>query len=175
MRRILILAVAMLMCMVAASAQTSVAFRVCRVVDGDTFEGGLVGNDADALRGLNSFTVRVSGIDAPERNQPYGDMATVYLKRMIGGLVVRLEVHKKDQYGRWVATVRYGSTDIAEEMLSEGMAWHYSEFDNNLRYEALEEGARYRKVGLWKDDQPVAPWEWRRMSKAERDRIRVKN
>lgn len=55
------------------------------------------------------------------------------------------------------------------------MAWHYSEFDNNLRYEALEEGARYRKVGLWRDEQPVAPWEWRRMSKQERDRIRVKN
>ena len=150
-----------------------VTLRVSRVVDGDTFEGyidngGNPGANPLAID-LNRLTIRICGIDAPERGQYYGDVAKVSLQRLIEGKTVQLELVQKDRYGRWVAKVSFQGVDIAGEMLKNGLAWYYKEYENNPRYAQLEAGARLRRLGLWSDDRAVPPWEWRKMSKVERD------
>ena len=153
-----------------------VVLNVSRVIDGDTFEGQL---DNGGNPGVNPWAieltrivVRISGIDAPERGQYYGDVATLHLQWLISGKAVGLKLKQRDSYGRWIATAFLDGADIAEEMLKEGLAWHYKEHDSNPRYAQLEAEAKQDGRGLWCDDRAVPPWEWRRMSKYERDAFR---
>ena len=153
-----------------------VYLKVSRVIDGDTFEGRLVESGNPGVNPwayeLTKVVVRINGIDAPERGQSYGDVATLYLYSLIGEKTVGLKLKEKDSYGRWIATVYLNGEDIAEEMLRQGLAWHFKEHDSNLHYVQLENEARWNGFGLWCDDRPVAPWQWRRMNKVERDEFR---
>ena len=155
-----------------------VYLKVSRVIDGDTFEGRLVESGNPGVNPwayeLTKVVVRINGIDAPERGQFYGDVATLHLYSLIGGKTVGLKLKQKDIYGRWIATVYLDGEDVAEEMLRQGMAWHFKEHDSNPHYAQLENEARWNGFGLWRDDRLVAPWRWRRMSKAERDAYRNK-
>jgi endonuclease YncB( thermonuclease family) len=64
--------------------------------------------------------------------------------------------------------------DVNLEMLKAGLAWHYKQYEREQakedreRYAAAEEEARAGRVGLWRDAEPVAPWDWRKKEKAER-------
>ena len=121
---------------------------------------------------LTKIVVRINGIDAPERGQFYGDVATLHLQWLISGKAVGLKLKQRDMYGRWIATAYHDGTDIGAEMLKEGLAWHYKEHDGNPLYAQLEAEAKLAGLGLWCDDRAVPPWEWRRMSKYERDAYR---
>ena len=158
------------------SDTVGIVLNVSRVIDGDTFEGRL---DNGGNPGVNPWAieltrivVRISGIDAPERGQYYGDVATLHLHWLISGKAVGLKLKQRDSYGRWIATAYLDGADIAEELLQQGLAWHYKEHDSNPRYAQLETEARQDGRGLWCDDRAVPPWEWRRMSKYERDAYR---
>lgn len=153
-----------------------VVLNVSRVIDGDTFEGRL---DNGGNPGVNPWAieltrivVRISGIDAPERGQYYGEVATLHLQWLISGKAVGLKLKQRDSYGRWIATAYLNGADVAEELLKEGLAWHYKEYDSNPRYAQLEAEAKRNGLGIWSDDRAVPPWEWRKMSKYERDAYR---
>lgn len=162
------------------SDSVKVFLKVSRVIDGDTFEGRMTVNSKEAYNpGVNPWayeltklTIRINGIDAPERGQYYGDVATLHLQWLISGKTVGLKLKQKDMYGRWIATAYQDGADIGAEMLKEGLAWHYKEVDGNPRYAQLEAEARQAGLGLWSDDRAVAPWVWRKMSKYERDAYR---
>ena len=162
------------------SDSVKVFLKVSRVIDGDTFEGRMTVNSKEAYNpGVNPWAyeltkviIRISGIDAPERGQYYGDVATLHLQWLISGKTVGLKLKQRDSYGRWIATAYLDCADIAEELLKEGLAWHYKEHDCNICYAQLEAEAKQDGRGLWCDDRAVPPWEWRRMSKYERDAYR---
>jgi endonuclease YncB( thermonuclease family) len=153
-----------------------VVLKVSRVIDGDTFEGRLDNGGNPGVnpwaQQLTKIVVRINGIDAPERGQFYGDVATLHLQWLISGKAVGLKLKQRDMYGRWIATAFHDGVDIGAEMLKEGLAWHYKEVDGNPRYAQLEAEAKLAGLGLWCDDRAVPPWEWRRMSKYERDAYR---
>ena len=158
------------------SDSVKVFLKVSRVIDGDTFEGQL---DNGGNPGVNPWAieltrivVRINGIDAPERGQFYGDVASLHLQWLISGKAVGLKLKQRDSYGRWIATAYLDGADIAEELLQQGLAWHYKDYDSNPRYAQLEAEAKRNGLGLWCDDQAVPPWEWRRMSKYDRDAYR---
>ena len=57
------------------------------------------------------------------------------------------------------------------ERVRAGMAWWYRQYakeqtpaDRQL-YELAENDARAAKRGLWADNEPMPPWEWRRAGK----------
>jgi micrococcal nuclease len=67
-----------------------------------------------------------------------------------------------DRYKRTVAIVYNNENKcVNEEMLKSGLAWHYVKYDNNANWQQLETNARQNKIGLWADNNPVAPWQWR--------------
>ena len=124
-----------------------------RVLDGDTFKSG-------------ETRVRLWGIDAPEKGQPYADEARARLKELIEGKAVRLEWKDKDQHSREVAIVYAGSTNINLQMVKEGLAWHYEYFAPDAEdLAAAEKAARKSRKGLWADDEPVNPYEFRKLSR----------
>ena len=123
------------------------------VMDGDTFKSG-------------ETRVRLWGIDAPEKGQPYADKARARLKELIEGKAVRLEWKDRDQHSREVAIVYAGSTNINLQMVKEGLAWHYAYFAPDAEdLAAAEKAARKSRKGLWKDKNPVNPYEFRKLSR----------
>lgn len=137
--------------------QAQLTGDVSYVSDGDTFK----------MVGLNGekFTVRVADIDCPESAQPYGLEAKSFTLKLLLNKRVSVQVKTVDLYGRLVASVRYEDKDLAELLLINGLAWHYKQYSKSKYLAQLEGDARHRKIGLWIDDSPTAPWEYRRGKK----------
>ena len=126
---------------------------VTRVVDGDTIHVSV---------GLTKHVIRLSEIDTPERDQPWGGQASRALTDKLNKARVTVLTTETDRYGRLVGKVLLGSRDINREMVREGHAWVYRKY---LQYRSLledERTARQRRVGLWGSDSPIEPWSWRR-------------
>lgn len=126
--------------------------KLDRVTDGDTV----------VLR--DGTRVRLHGIDAPERNQPFGSQATAALEYMADRTVYVLEIDT-DRYGRLVGQLYHAEEgyDINASMVCAGFAWWYERYarDDKL-LQACESEARRDSKGLWADPNPIPPWDWRR-------------
>jgi micrococcal nuclease len=139
--------------------------RVTRVNDGDSIEVDL---DSGHAR------VRMSAIDTPEYDQPYGAQSSAALKALLPvGTPVELEVVTQDQFKRMVAVVWLVQgnqrTNVNETMLRQGHAWAYRRYMKDPKYCDIEQEARSKKSGLWA--QPVSDWvyppEWRFLKNGE--------
>ena len=101
------------------------------------------------------------------KQQPFAGRSQEHLSKLVRRQVVVVQWHKKDRYGRLVGTVSVKGLDVGLEQLRAGMAWHYRRYENEqtpedmMQYSAAESGARARRIGLWQDQYPVPPWEWR--------------
>ena len=152
--------------------------KVVGIIDGDTID--ILTADKATIR------IRLNGIDAPETGQPSCKNAKQYLSEFNGGQVVRVVTHGKDRYGRTIGDVfvrddggpniRTGTVlpdwNINREIVQEGLAWHYKKYLTDINQEMDEFTARDRKLGLWADVRRVAPWDWRKLSTSERDKLR---
>lgn len=133
--------------------------RVVRILDGDTVE---IRTDTATPK------IRLTGIDAPEKRQAFGEAAKRELSRLCFGKAVTFQPRKTDRYGRTVATVECEGIDAGLAMIRAGFAWHYKTYAKEQptaereAYATAEEEARDARRGLWRDASPVPPWEWRR-------------
>lgn len=139
----------------------------------DTLTGRVVGiADGDTLTLLDATNtqhkIRLSGIDSPEKGQPFGQACKKRLSDLAYGRVVAVESNKLDRYGRVIGKVLVNSQDVNLEQVRYGCGWHYKKYqneqipDDRLSYNAAEELARASSVGLWADNEPMPPWEWRK-------------
>lgn len=132
----------------------ALGLSVVSIADGDT----LTVTD-DAVR----TTVRLAEIDAPERAQPYSQVARRNLAAMCQfALEIRLEPVSTDRYGRTVAHLWCDGVHVNWRQVEDGLAWCF------LRYLKvretclpLEDKARTERRGLWREPSPVAPWDFR--------------
>lgn len=137
--------------------------RVVGVSDGDTI------TLLDASR--QQHKIRLSGIDAPEKAQPYGQHSKEHLSRLIFNRQVSAECGKTDKYRRQVCKVVLDGTDINLAQIRAGMAWWYRQYAREQAdadravYERAEYGAQEARLGLWRHPNPEAPWEWRHRRK----------
>lgn len=134
--------------------------RVLRVADADSLT--VLGRDE------NPYKIRLQGIDAPERQQAYGALCKQKMTRLLEQQRVDVEAYKRDRYQRLVAKVRLRDKDIALEMLRVGCGWHYTAYAqeqswrDQRAYAKAERYARQNRLGLWRDANPEAPWDYRR-------------
>jgi micrococcal nuclease len=123
-----------------------------RVADGDTVT--VITSNQTKLR------IRMLGIDAPETpkgtkfpGQPYGPEAEAYLKQLVDGKRVRVEIFGVDRYKRLLSTIFIDGKDINLVMIEMGFAEVYRgpESGNPYKqqYQAAEETARAAKKGMW--------------------------
>lgn len=142
----------------------------------DTLQGRVVGiADGDTVTVLDSsntqFKIRLMGIDAPEKKQAFGNRAKQSLSELVFNKQVTVEYSKKDKYGRTVGKIVVDGIDANLELVKTGLAWHYKKYQNEQSindrsiYAQAEEQARAEKRGLWFDNVPIAPWEWRKLGK----------
>lgn len=127
-------------------------FKVVRILDGDTLV--IIGDDDIEL------TLRLAGIDAPEKDQPFGGEAKSFLEDLLTEQSISLEDVRKEKYGRLLAHAYLNSRWIDLEVIEHGMAWVYPDADSRLLREA-EATARSKKLGVWSSESPTPPWEWR--------------
>lgn len=138
--------------------------KVVRVADGDT----VTLLDVDRRQ----HTIRLSGIDAPERLQPYGQQSRKHLAHGVLGKTVRVEYEKADRYGRLVGKVMDGERDANLAQIQAGLAWHYKRYQSEQvstdreTYDLAEKAARQQRQGLWHFKEPEAPWDFRMRKRA---------
>lgn len=143
----------------AAERTCKVSGKVVSVADGDTI------TVLDAAK--RQHKIRLAGIDAPEKAQPFGTAAKTHLSTLIGASDVCVDWHKLDKYGREVGYVRVGDKDVNHGMVADGYAWHYKKYEreqtreDRARYAAAEHQARSAVRGLWSDPNPIDPGAWR--------------
>lgn len=143
--------------------------RVVAVSDGDTV------TVLDAIR--NQHKIRLMGIDAPEKTQPFGQRSKQNLSRLVFGREVLVDWEKRDRYGRIVGKVMARppecpscsmTLDVGHAQISVGLAWWYRKYSKEqstqdaAAYEFSEQEAKTRRVGLWVDTDPVPPWVFRK-------------
>jgi endonuclease YncB( thermonuclease family) len=147
----------------AAGAPWIVEGRVVGLSDGDTI------TLLDA--GKAQHVIRLGGIDAPERKQPFGTVAKEALSSMVFDRRVEARCWKRDRYGREVCAVFVGTRDVGLAMIRNGYAWHYKEFEREQNaedrsaYAQAETDARAARRGLWREAGAIPPWTWRKERK----------
>lgn len=138
-----------------------------------TFTGTVVSvHDGDTLHVLDDakqeHTIRLAGIDAPERRQAFGTVARGRLAELTKGKAVAVIEGRPDKYGRTVARLEVEGRDVGLQLVADGLAWHYVRYSDDRALAGAEADARAARRGLWADARPVPPWEWRAGEKARR-------
>lgn len=112
--------------------------------------------------GNRQYKIRLSAIDAPEKNQPFGMRSKQALSSLCYGKEARVSPLKADRHGRTVADVDCGGKNVNEEQIRSGMAWVYRRYAEGYGdLYRLEDEAREDRRGLWVDAEPMPPWDWR--------------
>ena len=133
---------------------------VLKVIDGDTI---YIKSDSGRKK------VRLRHIDAPELRQSYGKEAKIFLDNELDDKKIIVNSDYKDRYGRDIGDVfiysKNESIYINAKLIKSGNAWVYKTYRENTYLMNLENFARDNKLGLWKDESPIKPWEFRRKNK----------
>ena len=133
---------------------------IIKITDGDTV------HLLDIIK--ETHKVRLAGIDAPEKGQPYGKAAGKFLSKQINQQTVCVDWHKRDHYGRLVGVIRYEGRDVNLELVKAGYAWHYKKYQreqtpaDRVIYADAEDQARSDVIGLWSEPNPINPSDWRK-------------
>lgn len=137
---------------------------VIHVADGDTIT--ILTDEVEQI------SVRLSGIDAPEKAQAFGNVAKKALIAAAHKKQAVIHWDKRDRYGRIVGRVMIDGQDVNLQQLQAGLAWHYKHYqaeqapDERAAYAQAEEVARAARAGLWGDENPIAPWDFRKQKRA---------
>ena len=140
--------------------------KVIGVIDGDTVDV--------LLENKTTIRLRFNAIDAPERGQPFGNNAKQFVSDQIFGKQIRIVDFGRDRYDRMIADLyRDGETmSVNAALVHAGLAWHYTKYSSDETLTAAQREAEANQLGLWSDPRYVAPWDWRKLSKEERDKLR---
>jgi len=132
-------------------------------------EGIVIGvPEGDAFEVLHESTVflfRLQDVDAPEISQPYGRDAQVFAESLALGKRARVFTAaplRPDTAQNGIIILDSG-LNLSHELLKAGLAWwDRKAAPGNDSLWKLEREARTEHRGLWEDEDPVAPWEWRK-------------
>ena len=135
--------------------------RVIKVIDGDTI------TILDASK--EQFKIRLGGIDAPEKNQAFGNVSKQSLSEMVAGKEVKVNYNKRGRYGRIIGKVLLNKEDVNLMQVKRGLAWHYKQYEREQEvgdralYAQKEYLAQKDRLGLWNDKKPMPPWDFRKI------------
>jgi endonuclease YncB( thermonuclease family) len=143
-------------------------YRLVRIFDGDSMV--MRNPEGETLK------MRIAGIDAPEKSQPFADPARDRLSELLQQGPLEVAILKKDVYGRWLASIRVADRDLGQQLLEEGYVWFFRRYQSDLTseqrriYDSAEKAARDAGRGLWADATPLPPWEFRQRNRETRQR-----
>lgn len=130
------------------------SYVVSYVYDGDTVK---LKNHSGELK------LRLTDIDAPERNQAYGKKSHRALSKLCKGnnIVVSAQLLGTDKYNRYLGKLQCNHVDASLYLVEHGLAWHNEKYSNDTVISNAASKARQQRLGLWKSKNPTPPWVWR--------------
>jgi micrococcal nuclease len=136
-------------------SQTILKAKVVGIKDGDTVVV------LDSLN--NQTTLRLADVDCPEKSQPLGTKAKQFTPDQIYLKTIKYVVTDTDRYNRSIAMIYYDEDNkyLSAEIIKAGMGWHYKRYSTSIDLALYEEEAKENKIGLWFDNNPIEPSEWR--------------
>ena len=146
-------ALAAVLFLVAAAQAGELRGRVVGVIDGDTMDV------LDARR--QQYRIRLAEIDAPEKGQPFGQQSKQSLSDLCFGRDAVIEDKSRDRYGRVIGRVSCAGIDASVEQVRRGMAWVFDHYATDRTLYAIQDEAKSAHRGLWRDPNPLPPWQWR--------------
>lgn len=146
-----LLLILLLFCPLATGAVRQMECKVVGISDGDTLT---------CLFERKPLKVRLQYIDAPEKSQPFGNKAKQALATLVFKQSVRLQISGYDKYQRLLAVVYLNEKNINLALVEQGMAWAYRQ--SQPIYENAQHAAQRRKIGLWREENPINPSDWRK-------------
>lgn len=126
-------------------------------------------NDGDVITVFNlnrPVRVKLMGVDAPEVDQAFGDVAKKHLAELVFDKSVLVEYWGIAADGSLVGRVTLDKADIGAQMIRDGAAWFDASNQGRLSvedrevYQQSEQAARSERRGLWQAPDPVSPWEF---------------
>ena len=139
----------------AFSTQTH-AVQIVYFYDGDTVK------IADST---GEYKLRLSDIDAPERNQSHGKIARRALMRLCKNADVKVQLISMDKYFRYLGKIQCNGQDVSGFMVQNGHAWVNTYYQNDAVLIADFQNAQQQKLGLWSAEKPTPPWIWRKQQR----------
>jgi len=123
--------------------------------------------------------IRLYGIDTPEKKQAFGMRAKLYTSQLVFQQKVHVQTIDIDRYNREVALITLPDSSLLQiRILEHGMAWVYTKYcklEFRSAWQASEKKSRNQKIGLWQDDNPIAPWQWRKKKRENAKKKQAKN
>ena len=127
--------------------------EVVWVVDGDTVH---------ATKNGELYKIRLTEIDAPERDQPFGKKSTDNLKVFLRKGFIDVDLEGQDIYKRYLGRIYVDGKDINKKMVSTGSAWVYDKYVTDKSFYLEQKKAQNNKLGIWADEEAMPPWVWRK-------------
>jgi micrococcal nuclease len=121
--------------------------------------------DGDTVKiedGDTQYKLRITEIDAPERNQRYGLKSRRALMQYCQQAEVSVTLTGKDRYNRTLGQLYCNSRPVALYMVANGHAWSDGRYTKSQSILVAEKNAQQHQLGLWATEQPIAPWIWRK-------------
>ena len=122
-----------------SNAEYLESLKIKRVVDGDTVH---------VFYQDEVYKIRLTEIDAPERDQPYGSNSTEYLKSLLKEGMVDVDISGTDRYGRKLGRLYWRGKDINRELVSAGYAWVYDQYVTDNSFYENQSKSRNPNKGL---------------------------
>ncbi|MFQ5544152.1 MAG: thermonuclease family protein [Nitrospiria bacterium] len=142
------------------AAPSSFIAEIVAVIDGDTIK---------ILKSRQVITVRLDGIDAPDKEQRYAEEAKSFIESIAFGKKVVVNWRGDDQNKMVLAEVILDDgRSLNREVVKAGFAWWYRNHSEDLSLWRLEGQAREKKLGLWLGEGPIPPWEFREGKRSKR-------
>jgi endonuclease YncB( thermonuclease family) len=140
-----------------APSKAAESYVVSYVYDGDTVKLRPVYSNTSELK------LRLTDIDAPERNQVYGKKSRRALTKLCKGknIVVSAQLLGIDKYNRHLGKLQCNQMDASLYLVEHGLAWHNAKYSNDTVISNAASKARQQRLGLWKSKKPMPPWVWR--------------
>jgi len=134
--------------------------KVIKVRDGDTVE---------VLYRKQTVVIRLEHVDCPERKQPYNKRAKKFTTEFCFDKRVKIiSKGKFDRYKRLIAEVVVNKKILNQELVKNGYALHYKRYSKDKEYANLEVKAHKEKVGMWSQENLIAPWLYRKNRKKKK-------
>jgi micrococcal nuclease len=108
------------------------------------------------------YKLRLTDIDAPERNQTYGKKSRRALMDFCAEANIYVAISGTDKYGRKLGKLLCNQQDVSKYMVKNGHAWFNKRYSMDYSLARLQDEARKNKVGLWQSQQQTPPWVWRK-------------
>ena len=133
---------------------TAKATEITHFYDGDTVK---------IKDGAYEYKLRLTDIDAPERNQAYGLKSRRALIGFCKNTLVQVYLSGADSYKRKLGRLHCNNQDANQWMVENGHAWFNQRFSMDYTLDLAQQNAKQEKLGLWQSESALPPWQWRKI------------